>query len=192
MGKKKGILSVLSGAGGKKSGSSRSSKPKAKTSSSKGKSSASKSKSKTKTVSKSSKPEVKNIEAKSKGQTKKPSKPTASGKNKTSRRVSQFRYPKPQARNVDSRHPQYVYKIEEDDMIMLAITHDRNNSNSSKLRQLEANPAPNDKEKAKINKKAKREKAVNMGPRLKGWGFKTKKDRETVNQIIKENNKKGV
>lgn len=119
-------------------------------------------------------------------------KATEGGKGKKVRRVSQFRYPKPQAKNVDKRHPQYVYKIEDDDMVMLAITHDRNNSNSSKVRKLDVNPNPSDKEKAKIHKKAKREKAVNMGPRLKGWEFKTKKDRETVNEIIKENNQKGV
>ena len=73
---------------------------------------------------------------------------------------------------------------------MLEITHDRSGANRSKSRPLDKNPNPKDPEKARVMKKATVKNEKDMGARLKGWGFQTKKDRETVSQIIQENNKK--
>ncbi len=70
------------------------------------------------------------------------------------------------------------------------ITHDKNNSNRSKLKKLEQNPNPKDTRQAKISKKAETRNITDYGPRLSGWGFRTKKDKETVAAIIKENNQK--
>ena len=44
--------------------------------------------------------------------------------------------------------------------------------------------------KAYIKKKAEKKKAEDFGPRLKGWKFWSKKDKDTVIEIIEKNNKK--
>lgn len=125
---------------------------------------------------------------KPKKQNKKPvtAKP-ATGKTK---KLSEFRYPKRKPNDNGPLHPRYIYKGEGDDFFGLEITHDRSGANRSKTKPLIENPNPKDAEKARIKKKAERKSKKDFGERLKGWGFRNKKDRETVQEIIAKNNQK--
>lgn len=121
-----------------------------------------------------------------KKQTKKPPKQTAQKVRKT----SEFRFPKVRPGDKTPNHPHYVYRKQGKEMTMLEITHDKSGSNRSKSRPLEKNPNPKDTQKARVMRKAIVKNERDMGERLKGWKFQTKNDRETVNKIITENNKK--
>ena len=84
-------------------------------------------------------------------------------------------------------HPLYAYKKIGKDFIGLVITHDKNNSNRSKVKPLDKNPSNNDTQPAKIHKKARLINQALCGKRYKNWSFKTKNDREKVKKIIEEN-----
>ena len=103
--------------------------------------------------------------------------------------LSEFRFLK-KPKNENERHPRFIYKKKDNKFTGLFVTHDKNDSNRSKVRRLEKNPNPKDERPAKISKKSETRNVTDYGPRLSGWRFHTKKDKETVNAIIKENNQK--
>lgn len=129
----------------------------------------------------------------SSGQATPPAKRTRGKPNsqKNTKRLSDFRYPKRRPNDKQPLHPVYIFEREEDFFKFLGITHDTNSSNRSKVKPLEHNPNPKEKgKKAYIKKKAEKKKAEDFGPRLKGWKFWSKKDKDTVIEIIEKNNKK--
>ena len=107
-----------------------------------------------------------------------------------SKHKSEFRYPKKRPDDTQQSHPHYIYKKQGHDLFGLEITHDSSGSNRSKTKGLEKNPNPKDNRPARIKKKAKIKSEKDFGPRLKGWKFWTKKDQDTVNELIKKNNQK--
>lgn len=84
-------------------------------------------------------------------------------------------------------HPIYAYKKTGEDYIALVITHDKKNSNRSKVIKLDKNPSPNDTQEAKIHKKARIINQNLCSKRHKNWSFKTKNDKEKVKKIIEDN-----
>lgn len=119
-------------------------------------------------------------------------KPTvkAAGKKEKKKSLSDFRYPKAKPEDTRISHPRYIYKKSGNKYTGLSITHDEKGSNRSKTKPLEKNPNPNDSRPARISKKAEEFLDKDLGPRLKGWRFWSRKDKEIVLKIIEENNKK--
>ena len=110
---------------------------------------------------------------------------------KKEKRLSEFRYPKKRPNDNQIIHPVYVFKKIEDFFIFFGLTHDSNKSNRSKVKALEYNPNPKKRgEKAYIKKKAEKKKSEDFSPRLKGWQFWSKKDKDLVQELVKKNNKK--